>query len=354
MLHLNSMKTALKRPPPGPGYRPDFVWGDTVVEVKADPHSFRSLRDGLLQLAYYLADKPDRRGLLLLGNPRLTDLALKNEWRLAEQTLKKNVLERLSIVAKRGNFIFTVAGEIAPGLREQVDNMIAGEARIPEARSRAATEAVFLVLLLQWFRRNKVAMTTQYLMQAVGCSYPTVAGALRRLGSWVQRESDRRIKLWGFPAEEWQRVVAARERVHPTIRYVDRSDQRRSPEELLKRAAGLDMGELAVGGVIAARHYYPQLDLRGTPRLDLTLHCSNAKADLSFVERLDPALERTDSTNEPVALAVHVLGTRGNFFTPVGDGLPLADEVDCLLSLHDARLDAQAKEFLDHLVTSVG
>lgn len=348
------MKTALKRPPPGVGYTPDFEWGDTVVEVKADPHSFRNLRAGLLQLAYYLADQPHRRGLLLLGNPRITDAALKDEWRLAERTLKKEVLARLSVAAKRGNEIVTVAGELEPGLRDRVDDMIAGEARIPEARTRPASQAIFVVLLLHWFRRQG-PMTTQYLMQAVGCSYPTVASALRRLGNWIRRESDRRIQLWGFPAEEWQRVVAARDRVHPTIRYVDRSGQRRSPEALLKRAVGLDIGELAVGGVIAARHYYPQLDLRGTPRLDLTLHCPpKGEADLSFVERLDPALERTESTSEPVALAVHVLGTQAAFYKTVGDGLPLADEVDCLLSLHDARLDAQAKEFLDFLITSVG
>ena len=198
-------------------------------------------------------------------------------------------------------------------------------------------------------------MTTQYLMQVVGCSYPTVASAVQRLGNWVQRSSDRRIQLWGFPAEEWQRVVAGRDHVHPTIRYVDRSGQRRSPEALLDRAVDLHMGELAVGGVIAARTYYPQLDLRGTPRLDLTLHRPlKGKANLSFVERLDPALERTESKSEPVALAVHVLGTQAAFFKTVGDGLPLADEVDCLLSLYDARLEAQAKEFLDHLVTSVG
>jgi hypothetical protein len=139
------------------------------------------------------------------------------------------------------------------------------------------------------------------------------------------------------------------------IHYVDRSGQRRSPEALLKRASGLGRGDLAVGGVIGARHYFPALDLRGTPRLDLTLHCPpKAKADLSFIERLDPALERTDNPGETVALAVHVLRTQGEFFKAAGDGVPFADEVDCLLSLHDARLEAQAKEFLDHLVTSVG
>lgn len=347
------MKPALIRPEPGASYTPDFKWGDTVVEVKADPHSLRSLRSGLLQLAYYLADKPDRHGLLLLGNPRISDAALREEWRLAERTLKKEVLARLSVAAKRGKEIVTVAGTLAPGLRERMDDMIAQEARIPEIRTRPASQTIFLVLLLHWVRRSG-PMTTQYLMQAAGCSYPTVASALHRLGNWIRRESDRRIQLWGFPADEWQRVVASRDRVHPTIRYVDRSGQPRSPEALLKRAERLDIGELAVGGVIAARHYYPQLDLRGTPRLDLTMHCPKGKADLSFVERLDPALERTDNGSEPAALAVHVLGTQAAFFKTVGDRLPLADEVDCLLSLHDARLEAQAKEFLDHLVTSVG
>lgn len=344
----------LNRLTTGRGYIPDFEWGDTVVEVKADPHSFRNLRAGLLQLAYYLAGQPNRRGLLVLARPRLSDIALAEEWRLAEQTLKKEVLDRLSVVAKRGDKIIVVAGNLEPGLRERLDEMIAQEGRIPKVRTRVASDAIFLVLLLHWFRRGG-PMTTQYLMQTVGCSYPTVASAVKHLGSWIQRSSDRRVQLWGFPAEEWQRVVAGRDRVHPTIRYVDRSGQMRSPQALLKRAVGLDIARLAVGGVIGARRYYPQLDLRGTPRLDLTLHCPpNEKADFSFVERLDPALERTDSKSEPVALAIHVLGTQSAFFKSAGEELPLADEVDCLLSLYDARLEAQAKDFLDYLVTSVG
>jgi len=348
------METLLKLHATGQAYTPDFAWGNTVVEVKADAHSFRNLRAGLLQLAYYLAAEPARRGLLVLGNPRITDTALKNEWQLAEQALRKEVLDRLSVVAKRGDEIVVVAGGLEPGLREHMDEMLAQKARAPKARTRPAPDAIFLVLLLHWFRRTG-PLTTHSLMQAVGCSYPTVAAALRRLEHSLKRSSDRRVQLWGFPADEWQRVVTGRDRVHPTIRYVDRSGLRRSPEVLLQRASGLAIEGLAVGGVMGARHYYPHLDLHGMPRLDLTLHSpSNGKPDLSFVERVDPALERTDSKNEPVALAVHVLGTQKAFFTSAGDGLPLADEVDCLLSLYDARLEAQAKEFLDHLVTSVG
>jgi hypothetical protein len=347
------MSHTLLREPPGPGYRPDFRWGGTVIEVKSDPHSFRNLRSGLLQLAYYLADQPGRRGLLLLGDPRISDVALREEWRLAERTLRPELLERLTVAVKRGEEIVVVAGKLDPALRARAAEMIEQEARPSESRNRPTSDAVFLVLLLHWFRRAG-PMTTRYLMDAVGCSYPTVAQALRRLGNSIRRNSDRRIQLWGFPAEHWNRVVANRDKVHPVIRYVDRSGQPRSPEALLKRARSLDITELAIGGVLGARHYYPELDLRGKPRLDLTLHAGKGKADLSFVERLDPALERTDDRNEPAALAVHVLATQAAFFKTAGDGLPFADEVDCLLSLYDARLDAQAKDFLDHLVTSVG
>jgi len=343
----------LLREPAGPGYRPDFQWGDTVVEVKSDPHSFRNLRSGLLQLAYYLADQPKRRGLLLLGDPRISDAALRAEWRLAERTLKSALLERITVAVQRGKEIVVVAGKLDPALRDLAPDMIARETRPPETRNRLTSDSVFLVLLLHWFRRSG-PMTTRYLTDAVGCSYPSVANALRGLHNWIRRDSDRRVQLWGFPDGHWQRMVANRDKVHPVVRYVDRSGQPRSPEALLKRARGLDIAELAVGGVIAARRHYPELDLRGTPRLDLTLHAGKDKADLSFVERLDPALERSEDRNEPAALAVHILGTQAAFFKTIGDGLPLADEVDCILSLYDAGLDAQAKEFLDHLVTSVG
>jgi len=333
---------------------PDLAWGNTIVQVKADSHSFRNLRAGLLELAYSLAEDRGRRGLLLLSNPRITDAALKEEWRLAEQTLRSEVAERLSVVAVRGDDVVEIAGSLESGLRERVRDMVGRNPPTPRIAPWSARDAIFLVLLLHWFRRSG-PLTTQYLMQAVGCSYPTVAAELKRLGSHVKRFSDRRIQLWGFPADEWQRLVAGRDRAHPMIHYVDRSGQRRSPQALLNRASELGLEHLAVGGVIASRHFYPEIDLRGMPRLDLTLHCPpKEKVDLSFVERIDPALERAESSNEPAALAVHILGTNTAFFTTGVDGLPLADEVDCLLSLHDARLEAQAKEFLNHLVTRGG
>jgi len=333
--------------PPAPAtrtdYRPDALWKGTVaVEVKSGLHSFRNLRAGLLQLAYYLARESAKHAVLVLANSRISDTALARERELAGRALRPEVLRRLSIAVARGNRIVGLPKELDGEFRLYLQDLVARETRKATKRWRQPAEAVFLVLLNQWFLRAE-PMTTRWLMGAVGCSYPTVATALRRLEPVIRRSSDRSVRFWGFPGEQLQSVVANLDRAHPTVRYVDRSGQRRSPEALLRRAEGLDRTDLAVGGVIAARRYYPELDLRGTPRLDLTLHCPDETADLSFVELLDPALERTHVRDGAATLAVHILRRREAFFVTDGDGLSFADRVSTLLDLYDARLGTQAK-----------
>lgn len=334
------------------GYRPDFKLAGTFVEVKSDIHSFRGLRAALLQLAYYIAEAPEDRGLLVLTFPRITDAALQTEWHMFELCLRPAILKRLALAVRRKEQVFAIAGKLPGNLVSQLAQSVDQVAGAQLYRAPPSSDAILLVLLNQWLLRQG-PMTTQWLTQAVGCSYPTAAQALRRLDHAIKRFSDRRFQLWEFPMDQWQRLVANRERAQPTIHYVDRSRQRRSAESLLRRASSLGRGDIAVGGVIAARHYYPQFDLRGTPRLDLILHSPDGRADLSFVEKLDPALERAAGPDEPTVLAVHVLRRQTPLFASNGDHLPWADPVATLLGLYDARLDSQAKGFLDHLAASV-
>jgi hypothetical protein len=352
MLHLRIVpKQSLL--PKRVGYRPDFRLGDTIVELKSDLHSFRNLRAALLQLAYYINEETAERGLLVLVHPRISDEALHKEWWLLERTLQPKVLRRMSLAVRRESGVTPIAGDLPKGLDRELLARVDHEARIQPHRAPQTSDAILLVLLNEWLLR-KGPMTTHWLMQAVGCSYPTVANALRRLGAVIKRFPDRRFQLWGFPTEEWQRVVANRERSHPTLHYLDRSGQRRGAEVLLHRAVALDRSDLGVGGVFAARHYHPDFDLRGTPRLDLTLHSPNGRVALSFVEQLDPALERTSANDEHADLAIHILRRREHFFVSEGGGLPFVDRVSTLLDLYDARLTSQAREFQDYLVESVG
>jgi hypothetical protein len=112
--------------------------------------------------------------------------------------------------------------------------------------------------------------------------------------------------------------------------------------------------DLAVGGVWGAKHYHPDLDLVGSPRLDISLHCPAKGVDLSFVERLDPALEKTTRRDESAALAVHIVRRAVSFFHPGEGGIVWADPVECLLDLHEARLESQAREFLKSFPATKG
>ncbi len=327
------------------GARPDGRWRDVRVEVKPRTHSFRNVRASLLELAYRLADEPESRGLLVLANSRITEERLKNELHRVKKTLRPDVIRRLAVVIEQNHGYVGIPPDLGDDFRVWLDDLVRKETRA--GKPRQSYFAVLEVLLHQWLL-GKGPMTTDWIMKTIGCSYPTVAGALRRLDHALIRHSDRRVELRHFPREDWARLVAMSDETRSTTRFADRSGQKRSPEALLRRLTTLTRADLAVGGVVGARHYHPDLDLVGTPRLDLSLHCPAKRVDWRFVERLDPALEKTERRDEPAALAVHLVRREVSLFQPGKGGLQWADPVECLLDLHEARLDAQAKEFLHH------
>jgi hypothetical protein len=196
-------------------------------------------------------------------------------------------------------------------------------------------------------------MTTEWLMKTVGCSYPTVAIALRRLESSLIRHSDRRVELRYFPRDEWSRLLAVSDQVRSTTRFTDRSGQPRSPHDLFVRLKRLGRSDIAVGGVIGARHYRPDLDIVGIPRLDLSMHTLGKNVDLSFVRELDPALQETNRRDVPTALAVHLVSRARSLFQS-GDDVQWADPVECLLDLQENRLESQALEFANSFTTAKG
>ena len=142
--------------------------------------------------------------------------------------------------------------------------------------------------------------------------------------------------------------VAKSTTIRATRFYADRSGLPRPAATLLEKLKDLGSDDIAVGGVLGARHYVPQLDLVGTPRLDVTIHRDQTNESIAkWVRRLDPGLVPAEP-GESVYLAVHTLSMPRNYFT-TGAGMVWADEVDCLLDLHEARLEQQALELLDSL-----
>lgn len=328
--------------------RPD---GRAIAEVKFSVDALRTVRTALINLAYALEQHPDARGYLVLVDPTITEGRLHDEWHRAAAVLKPHLLTRLTIcLVSADSHIRGVPQDPPADVRRWLTEVIEHEATNVSARAeRIDFEFVILKLLIHQWLIKREPVTTAWLSHAAGCSYPTVARVLKGHGSLVERQSDRRVALRYFPEKEFSRLLAKSERARSTTRFVDQSGQPRSPEMHLKRLEKLKPEHVAVGGVLGAKHYVPDLDLVGTPRLDLSVQCKDGRFDLDIIKAMDPALKREDDPLRPANVVVHAVRHADSLFSARKGNLLWADPVECLLDLHEAHLEAQAGQFLEEL-----
>lgn len=323
-----------------------------IAEVKHGVDALRGVRGALIELAYALGQHPGARAYLVLVDSAITEARLRREWDCSGSVLRPEVLDRISIclLASAEGSLRGIPDDppedVARWLRDVVDRKAR---RLPARVERTAYEFVVLkLLILQWLTKRQ-PVTTKWLMQTAGCSYPTVARVLKRLGSLVERQSDRRIALRFFPAEDFERLSAMSERARLTTRFVDQSGQPRSPDAYVRRLGNMNPQGVAIGGVLGAGRHVPRLDLVGAPRLDLSVHCYRKPYDLDFVKKLDPALKIEMDPLKPANLVTHAVRHADPMFLQRDGNLPIADPLECLLDLREARLEAQASQFLREL-----
>lgn len=332
-----------------PGYQADAIAGDTIYEVLLESKDARRLRAALMEMARAASSDKVRRAVLVLEEPGITESRLRKEWQGAASVIRPELFNRLAMAIHQsgkwnGIPVLPDAKEI-PILDEIIRHEISRRPASSGRNSEAHYE-ILRILIHQWLLgRGPLAINS--LMKISGTSHPTVSRSLDRLDHYLKRHSDRGVELRIFPRDEWARLVAVADDVRGTVRFADRSGQPRSPESLLRRLRQLQPPDVAVGGILGARHYQPALDLIGTPRLDLSIHSGRKAADLTWVKRLDPGLEQTTRRGESPALVIHAIRRADSLFQLDGDSLPWADPVDCLLDLHEAGLEPQALEFLN-------
>lgn len=333
-----------------PGSRADAVLGDSVFEVLLEPRDARRLRAAVIDLAQLVSGNPQKRGILILDAPRISEARLLDEWSAMDSILRPEISQRLALVIGLEGARNPVIGQLSKHEKESVQAVI-DHSRLPNSRNSPRPAEAFFdilrVLLVHWIRKSG-PITSKALSEQAGFTYPTISAALEKLEPYLRRHSDRRVELQSFPRDAWLKLIAQSEKVRSTHAYADRSGRPRSPEILLNRLREQEPSDVAIGGVLGARHYAPGLDLVGTPRLDLVLHSSRMKNGMDLVRRLDPALKHAER-GESAQVVVHTLYRPVSFFEKNGKGNLYADEVECLLDLHDARLEQQAMEFLEKL-----
>ena len=321
-----------------------------LIEVKAGVSGLRSVQAALMQMAYALARQPKRRGVLVLTDVSVGVQRLRDEWQRAASVLRPDLLSRLSICVDQGDRFVGIPRDPDVPTQRAVSKVIATQPGQRNSRSsRGDAPFVVLKILLHHWLTDGHPVTTDWLGKTTGYSYPTVAKSLRALGSLIERESDRRIRLRWFPHDQLARLFAVSDRVRETVRFADRSGQPRRPEDHVRRLEKLNPPHLAIGGSLGTAHYFPGIDLVGVPRLDLSQHGPGRHPDLGFIEKLDPALKRVLDPLEPATVVVHQVRHAKPLFEPRKGGLQWADPVECLLDLHEAGLSAQASQFLKAL-----
>lgn len=333
-----------------PGFKADAVLGETVFAVLVEPKDLRRFRASLLEIAHNAGAHPARRGILVLDGPRITEDRLIGEWQGLRKVFQPEILRRLTMVIHREGTPDRISGELSSEDRESI-NAVVQHARLHSLKGVRRRPEIFFdilrILINQWIRRAG-PLTSGLLAEMAACTYPTIASALETLKKYLIRHSDRRVELKAFPKDEWFRLVANADKVRQTLRFADRSGQPRSIESLLARLQKLRPEGVSVAGVPGARRLDPSLDLVGIPRLDLTVHCRTKNLDTGFLRQLDPGLKPARH-DEPSRVVIHTLRQARVFFETDAEGVLWADPVECLLDLHEMRLESQASEFLKFL-----
>lgn len=336
------------------GLNLDGQWHEWHVDVKWHAKSLRDVRANLLTCAYVASLDPSAQVVLALPGCRISDDRIREEQSMVRSLLLPQIGERVHLVWQSEGALLSDLPEALPTEgRAWLTDLIEREGhQVGTVRSASTKHVVMGWLFLSWLRGTGF-QSTEELCEAIGASYPTVAGVIKPLeaAGLIERGRGRSVALSRFPMDEWRRWLVAGQSARRAIYFKDQSGQPRSVYALADRLLSLKKPNMAIGGVMGAMHYYPFLDITAAPRLDLTMLVeTDGPLDLKFVRRLDAALKQGDGPDPSANLVIHLLPRKQGCFRSDDDGRVWADPVECMADLYEMRLDSQAQDMLHALL----
>lgn len=311
-----------------------------AIHVAKNVSTARDLRARLVDAAYALPEMRARRLLILLFNGLLSRSRLEQEITRFRSIVRPEIgqaIDAMLMTDLDDLQRLGLDGEEHAALRQYVQSALGRKPRF------ATKEAVVGMLLHRWIERDEPARISA-IAAAAGASLPTVYGALESIRpECIMRANGTQIGISRFWLEDWVKWLDSAAG-GPKARFVDRSGSPRSAEKLSRRLFELGRKDLAVGGVLAARHILPGLDIVSAPHLDILVH-GDAHSDLSFVQQLDPGLVRDDSAADRAHVVVHFINRPVSLFREEGDAV-WGDILDCMANLWSAGMTDQVEEII--------
>ncbi len=309
----------------------------------------RDLHAALLQLALTVADTKKRKSLWIYV-PKMTIGRIRAEWNRFRRVIDQKLLGLISIVALTNDGFWASSSPGDGDLEKEARQLLTRMARPASAPQWTTISPKFFevwkVLLGAWLMKEG-PLTALELSRRSAASIPTVAVALRHLRrrGEIPETRNQPIELLGFPRATLREVLALSDSLRRPVHYHDASGRPPDPAGLLRHLTAAAPRGLAIGGVVAARHYDPDFDLNGLPRLDVVAEGSMPS---DWVRKLDPALRVVPPTGPSPVLVVHPVKSL-RAIEPRKGTLRMAEPVETLLDLYEMRLTDQAEHMIAHL-----
>lgn len=218
--------------------------------------------------------------------------------------------------------------------------LIGGSIKKPTTSSQEAVVA----FLLQRYLQSSQGVDINTIAAETKASLPTIYKVLNTYEHCIAKDPENKtLRLHHFTQNDWHHWIQRTNQLS-SVYFIDRSGAPRSGPRLAKELARLKRDDLAIGGLMGAIHHLPALDATSSPQLDILVH-GNRRADLSFVSRMDPGLERFEGRPEMAHVVVHFIDRAASLFEYQNDqhwgSLP-----DCIANMQKAGLNHQVNDAL--------
>ncbi len=330
--------------------------GDVAIKIKQSNQGMQEFHSGITQLALALSQGPNiKKACLVFVSTKISADRVLQDWERICSLFTKKIADRLSLIAFiHGKRFVEVQDPFLNKITEVIEKSLENENQsktqklmtIPGSRGIEIVK----VLLSRWLMQE-TSISIGKLVEIVGCSYPTVREVLNDLDKegYLIRKG-RSVELSRFPTQSWKAIQHANRQ---TMTFADDSGTRSDPIKLLNRLTRIQTIGVAIGGVVAARHWDHHFDLNGIPRLDIMVHAPDGYVDLSFLRSLDPALHETTHDKQSASVVIHPIHRASTLFTKWPGELEVTDPVETTLDLLDMGLTQQAHDLLHRLRNEV-